>query len=120
MGSATDDVQIMGASDDVQIMGAGDPALDYVTMLGASSPTDVMCAQQVKGAFYGAAGCTVGAVGGGLFGVYKLFKGKPAAGVTGLIASVLVLGLGRVLAQSAATRFTACQAAHATPAAPTP
>lgn len=108
------DVQIMGAEDDVQIMGAD----EYVTMLGASSPADVMCAQQVKGAFYGAAGCTVGTVGLGLFSVYKLFKGKPAAGVTGLAGAAVVLVLGRLLAESAARRFEACRTAGGVNAAP--
>jgi hypothetical protein len=113
------DVQIMGAADDVQIYPITAPTSDVEIMgFGASSPADVVCAEQVKGSIFVAAGCTVGAVGTGLFGVYKLFKGKPAAGVTSLVATALVFGLGRVLAQSAATRFTACQAAHAAPTAP--
>jgi hypothetical protein len=111
-----DNVEILGgpAQEYVSIMGA-DPAADIVTMLGTSSPADVMCAQQVKGAFYGAAGCTVGTVGLGLFSVYKLFKGKPAAGVTGLVAGGITLVLGRLLASAAATRFEACRAQHAAP-----
>lgn len=106
-----DNVEILGgpAQEYMSIMGA-DPAADIVTMLGASSPKDVMCAEQVKGAIYGAAGCTAGTLGLGLFGVYKLFKGKPAAGVTGLVAGGIVLWIGRALATSAALRFKNCQA----------
>ena len=94
--------------DTVEILGA--PVTDYVTMLGATSPQDLACAEKVKAPLYTAAGCTVSTVGLGLFGVYKLFKGKPAAGVTGFVAAALTLGLGRVLATSAALQFKNCQA----------
>jgi len=95
-------------SSDVQILGA--PVDEYVTMLGASSPQDVMCAEQVKGLLYASAGATLGTIGLGLFGVYKLFKGKPAAGVTGLVAGGISLAIGRVMAGTMAARFETCRA----------
>ena len=98
-------------SSDVQILGA--PVDEYVTMLGASSPQDVMCAEQVKGLLYASAGATLSTIGLGLFGVYKLFKGKPAAGVTGLVAGAITLGIGRVMAGTMAAKFEACKAAGA-------
>jgi hypothetical protein len=84
-------------------------AAEYVTMLGASTPQDVACAEEVKGPIVAAGACTLGTVGLGLFGVYKLFNGKPAAGITGLVASVVTLGVGRVLASAAAVKFEQCR-----------
>lgn len=91
---------------DVQILGA--LVDDYVTMLGATG--DLACVEEVKPLFYASAGTTVASVGLGLFGVYKLFKGKPAAGVTGFVAAALSLGVSRVLAGTMAAKLEACKA----------
>ena len=102
---------------DVQIMGA---ATDYVSILrGASSPAELACAEQVKGEFYGAVGCSLGMVGTGLLGVYKIFKGKPAAGVTSLVGAGLLYFVGGALATAAAKQFDACTGAAA-PKLPAP
>lgn len=100
-------------------MGAAD---EYVTMMGigASSPGDVLCAEEVKGPMYAAAGCTVGTVGAGLFGLYKFFKGKPAAGVTGFAAGAVLLVIGRVMAKTAAAKFETCRTASQPPVAKPP
>lgn len=98
-------------SNDVEFLGG--PADEFVQLMDAPPPNDVMCAQQVKGSVMFAAGATVGTLGVGLYGVYKLFKGRPAAGVTALVASILTLGIGRAVAVSAAQRFETCRTAAA-------
>lgn len=100
------DIEFLGASDDVQILGA-DPARDYVTMLG-STPLEIDCAEKVKAPIVAAGFCTLGMAGTGLFGVYKLFKGRPAAGVTALVGAGLVYLIGATLATSAALQFDNC------------
>lgn len=83
--------------------------LNTSTPLLGASPTDVECAQQVKPLIVAAGGSTVGVVGLGLFSTYKFFKGRPAAGATGLVAAAALFGIGRVLASAAARQFTACR-----------
>ena len=88
---------------DIQIMGA---AQEYVTVLGAvSTPTEIACAEKVKAPTYLAAGSTLGMVGTGLFGVYKIFKGRPAAGVTALVGSGLLYIVGATFAKAATLQF---------------
>src|SRR5580704_9242570 len=116
------DVQFLGASEDVQIMGTpgGEPALDYVSIMHGSTPQQIMCAEEVKGEFYGSIGCALGMVGTGLLGVYKIFKGKPAAGVTSLVGAGILYFVGGALATVAADKFTACVGPPEQPKLPAP
>ena len=52
--------------------------------------------------------CTLGMAGTGLLGVYKLFKGKPAAGVTAMVGAGLIYLVGAAVATSAAKTYEAC------------
>lgn len=104
------DVQFLGASDDVQILGAAEPAtaLDYVTMMNGSTPAEIACAEKVKAPMVAAGFCTLGMAGTGLFGVYKVFKGKPAAGATAILGAGLIYIIGATLATAAAKTFESC------------
>lgn len=110
------DVQFLGASDDVQILGPAEPAtaLDYVTMLG-STPAEIACAEKVKAPMVAAGFCTLGMAGTGLFGVYKIFKGKPATGATAILGAGIIYVIGAALATSAAKAFEACTKPALTP-----
>lgn len=114
------DVQFLGASDDIQIMGPAEPATvqDYVTIMHGglgTTPEELACAEKVKAPLVAAGACTLGMAGTGLFGVYKLFKGRPAAGVTALVGAGLIYLVGATLATAAAKTYLACTG----PAAPT-
>lgn len=115
------DVQFLGASEDVQIMGPSEPAtaLDYLTIMHGglgSTPQEIACAEKVKAPMVVAGGCTLGMIGSGLFGVYKLFKGRPAAGVTAVVGAGIFYLVGGAFATSAAATYLACTG----PAAPAP
>lgn len=78
--------------------------------LGADpSAHDVACAQQVQGTLLAGSVLAVSSVPAGLFGVYKLVRGKPGAG----IASLLIAGglglFGRMLVSGAAQGFDRCR-----------
>lgn len=105
------DVQFLGASDNVQIMGPAEPALDYISIMRGglgTTPAELACAEKVKAPLVAAGFCTLGMAGTGLFGVYKLFKGKPAAGVTAIVGAGIVYFIGAALATSAALQFDNC------------
>ncbi len=78
--------------------------------LGAD-PTahDIDCAKQVQTTLLAGSVAAVSAVPAGLFGVYKLVRGKPGAG----IASLLIAGglgfFGSLLVSGAAQGFERCR-----------
>ena len=85
---------------------------DYVEMgapAPAPTPTDLMCAQTVKPLFVAGGLGIVAGFGTGLFGTYKLLKGKGAAGATGLIAAAVLWVAGGMMVRSATARFAACR-----------
>ena len=121
------DIEFMGASEDVQIMGPAEPAtaLDYMTIMNGAlgtTPQEIACAEKVKAPMVAAGACTLGMAGTGLFGVYKIFKGKPAAGVTALVGAGIIYLVGATLATAAAKTYLACTggAVPASPKLPAP
>jgi len=78
--------------------------------LGATvSPTDLECAEKVKLPLVIGGVSRIAGVGVGLFGTYKLLKGRGAAGVVAVLgAAILWFEGGRLMAASA-RRFEACR-----------
>lgn len=81
----------------------------YVTFLGDAT-TD--CAQQVKGGVYTGTALTVGGIGVGLFGTYKLLKKNWAAGVVSMIGASITWAIGRSMINSSAAAFESCRRTH--------
>lgn len=78
--------------------------------LGAAPPAvDVACAQQVKPLLLTGAVTRISGVGVGLFGTYKLLKGKGAAGVVGLLGAGVLWFAGGALVNAAARSFESCR-----------
>ncbi len=78
--------------------------------LGAPpSATDIECAQKVKVPLILGSVTRVGSVGVGLFGTYKLLKGKGAAGVVGLLGAGILWVAGGQLMNAAARGFESCR-----------
>ena len=91
------------------IAGAADDYVQIAAPPDGPTPTDLMCAQTVKPLFiFGSFGVVAG-FGTGLFGTYKLLKGKGAAGVTGLVAAGVLWLAGGMMVRSATARFAACR-----------
>ncbi len=81
-----------------------------VEMLGAPpSALDQQCAQQVKVPLVVGAVSRIGGVGVGLFGTYKLLKGRGAAGVVSLLGAGILWFAGGQLMAAAARGFESCR-----------
>jgi len=109
------------SSSDVQFLGPVEPALDYLSIMHGglgSTPAEMACAEKVKAPTLLAGGCTLGMVGTGLFGVYKLFKGKPATGVTAFVGAGVFYIIGAAFATAATKAFEACLAPAEQPKLP--
>lgn len=78
--------------------------------LGAD-PTqhDIACAQQVKGTLLVGSVIAVSSVPAGLFGVYKLVRGKPGAGIASLLIAGALGFFGSLLVSGAAQGFERCR-----------
>lgn len=110
------------SSSNVQFLGA-EPALDYLSIMRGglgTTPAELACAEKVKTPMVVAGVCTLGMAGTGLLGVYKLFKGKPAAGVTAMVAAGLVYLVGAALAGAAAKTYETCLGPTEQPKLPSP
>jgi hypothetical protein len=90
---------------------------EIFTLSGADAPfylaappaIDVECAQKVKTVLVVGSLTTISAVPVGLFGTYKLIKGKGAAGITALLAMGALFFVGRTLVASSAKAFDTCR-----------
>lgn len=78
--------------------------------LGAPpSALDMECAQKVKVPLIVGSVARVGSVGVGLFGTYKLLKGKGAAGIVSLLGAGVLWFAGGQLMGAAARGFESCR-----------
>jgi len=77
----------------------------------AVTPLDQTCARNVAPSVILGAGARIGSVGVGLFGTYKLLKGKGAAGVVGLLGAGVLWFAGGALMKAAAAEFEDCRKA---------
>lgn len=85
------------------------PPVSEVEVLGDAPPLDVMCAQKVKPLLVGGSVAVVSGVGVGLFGTYKLLKGRGAAGIVGLLGAVALWIGGGAAIRVAAAGFQKCR-----------
>lgn len=85
------------------------PPVDEVEVLGAVSALDQQCAQKVKVLVVAGGASVIGGVGVGLFGTYKLLKGRGAAGAVGLLGAVALWVAGGALMRTAALGFQKCR-----------
>lgn len=73
------------------------------------TPNDAACARQVAPAVYAGAAARVAGVGTGLFGTYKLLKGKGATGVVSLLGAGVLWIAGGAMMNAAAKVFQTCR-----------
>ncbi len=75
----------------------------------APTELDQQCAMKVKVPLVAGAVARIGGVGVGLFGTYKLLKGRGAAGVVALLGAGVLWFSGGALMRSAAAGFESCR-----------
>lgn len=76
---------------------------------GPLTPLDRTCAEQVKIPVIMAGAARIGSVGVGLFGTYKLLKGRGAAGITAILGGGALWLLSSALLSAAERSFDECR-----------
>ncbi len=88
---------------------SGAPVVELMGFGAAPPQTDIDCAQKVRVPVIMASVSAVASVGVGLFGTYKLLKGKGATGIVALLGAGFLFFAGNRLVAAAGQSFEECR-----------